>query len=69
MGEPDPVEQRRGVVGVVVVRGEQAERLERPDARVHAAGLEHHADAGHDRGVVGDGVEPEHRYAPGGGRR
>ena len=44
VAEADEVEQPLGVVGVVVERGEESERLERAHARVQAALLEHHAD-------------------------
>ena len=43
--EADEREQPLGIVGIVVVRGEQLERLERLDPRVQATLLEHHAHA------------------------
>ena len=54
--QPDPLEQRLGVGGVVVVGGEEAEDLGGADAGVEAALLEHHADAADDGGVVGERV-------------
>ena len=48
-----------GVLGVVVVAGEEVEHLGRAEHRVDAAALEHHADPGHQGGVVADRVEPE----------
>ena len=44
VAQPDDVEQSLGRFGIVVVRGEQAQQLERPQARVQPAVLEHHAD-------------------------
>ena len=68
VAQPDEVEQPLGVVGVVVERGEQPQRFERPHARVQPALLEHHADARAQRGRVARRVEAEdpHRAGVGG---
>ena len=60
-GETDPVEQRDGVERVVVEGARTAAAPPRADARVHAARLQHDAHAPGQRGVVGDGIEPERR--------
>ena len=46
LAEADEVEEPVGIVGVVVVGREELERLERPDPRIEATVLEHHADLG-----------------------
>ena len=58
-GQPDLVEQGVGVVGVVVVGGEQVEHLGGPEHRVDAALLQHHPDPAHQGGVVAARVEAE----------
>ena len=57
--EPDPFDQLVGILGIVVVPGEEMEDLGRAEHRVDAAALEHHADPGNQLGVVPAGVEPE----------
>ncbi len=57
--EADEVEQVGRWEGVDVVAGEEVQDAARPEHRVHAPALEHDADAAAERGVVGDGVEPE----------
>ena len=51
--EADPLEEVVGVLGVVVVGGEEVEDLGRAEHGVDAAPLQHHPDAGHQGGVVG----------------
>ena len=68
--QADEVEQLVRRDGVGVVAGEEAQDAVRPEHGVDAAALEHDADAAAERGVVGDGVEPEDprpRRRPGGG--
>ena len=64
--EAHPVEQRLGILGIGVERGEQPEHLEGPDARVHAAALQHHPDGPRQALVVG---RPGRGRAPGPGPR
>ena len=68
-GQPEPVEQLAGSSGLRVEGGGVAQHLGRPQRRVDAALLQHHADALGQRPVVGDGVEPEHPHRPAAGRR
>ncbi len=65
MAEADTFEQRVGILGVVVVRREQPQRLTRMDAGIHAAGLQHGADPADERRVVGDRIEAEHAHVSG----
>src|SRR4051812_3093149 len=60
--EPDQAEQPLRVVGIVVVRREELQCLERTHARVEAALLEHHADAGPQPGTVAPRVDAEHAH-------
>ena len=60
--EADQLQQSFRVVGVVVVRREEPKRLERADAGVEPAVLEHHPDAGSQRRAVAPGIEPEHAH-------
>ena len=62
--QPDAGKQRVRVVGVVVERREQPDRLRHPDPRVDAARLQHHADASGERGVIAPRVEPEYAHRP-----
>ena len=57
--QADQVEQLVRRHGIGVVAGEEAQDAVRPEHGVDAAALEHDADAAAERGVVGDGVEPE----------
>ena len=63
--EPDQVEQPFRVVGVVVVGGEQLQRLERLHARVEPAFLQHHADARAQLVAVAPRVDAEHAHLAG----
>ena len=58
------VEQRLGVLGVVVVVGEEAQHAARSHDRVDPAALEHDAHAGHQATMVGGRVETEHPHRP-----
>ena len=60
--EADEVEQPVGVVGVVVVGGEELQCLERADARVEPAVLEHHADLRAELRAVAPRVDAEHAH-------
>ena len=62
---PTSCEQPFGVVGVVVVRGEELQRLERAHARVEPALLEHHADARAQLVAVAPRVDAEHAHLAG----
>jgi len=62
--EADGTEQRAPVERVVVVGGEETERLGWSHRRVDAARLEHHPDASPDGGGVAHRVEPEHPDGP-----
>ncbi len=66
--QPDEVEEPVGVVGRVVVRGEQPEGLEGADTGIEAALLEHHADPGAQARAVTHGVETEDPHGPAVGR-
>ena len=65
VAQADDVEQRSGDSAVVVVRGEQPQQLERPQARVQAALLEHHADLRAELAAVAHGIEPEDAHRAG----
>ena len=60
-GEAEPVDQGAHVEGRRVQRGPVAQHLRHPHRGVDAALLQHHADAGRERGVVAGGVEAEDR--------
>jgi hypothetical protein len=60
--QPDEVEHRVGGIGVVVVRREQAQQLERAQTRVQAARLEHHAHLRAEATPVAHRIESEHAY-------
>ena len=62
--EPDEVEQPLGVVGIVVERGEQPQRLERPQARVSPPSWSITPMRGRSARAVGHRVEPEHAHLP-----
>ena len=64
VAETDELEQGVGVLGVVVVGGEEAEHLGRAQHRVDAPLLEHDSDAGHEGGVVAPGSSPSTRTFP-----
>jgi len=59
---PHQLQEPDRVVGVVVVAGEQLQRLERAHARVDPALLQHHPDARAELDALGDGVEAEHAH-------
>ena len=61
--QPHPLDELVGVLGVVVVGGEEVEYLGRAEHGVDAAPLQHDPDAAHQLGVVAAWVEAEH---PGG---
>ena len=65
--QADEVEQLVRGHGIGVVAREQVEDPARPEHRVDAAALEHDADAAGERGVVGDGIEPEDPHVAGDG--
>ena len=68
--EADEVEQPVGIVGVVVVRSEELQRLERADARVEPAVLEHDADLRAElRARLARGRRPSTRTTPASARR
>ena len=56
VAQTNQVEQPFWVIGVVVVRLEQAQDFERPQAGVHPALLQHHADQRAHAGTVGPRV-------------
>ena len=65
VAEADDVEQRVGRFGIVVVRGEEPQQLERPQPGIQAALLQHHADARAQLRAVAIGVEAEHAHRAG----
>ena len=63
--QPHRVEQTLWIFGVVVVRREEAQQLERLEPGIEAAFLQHHADARAQTRAVAHRVEAEHANCAG----
>ena len=59
VGETNKVQQFDRIGRILAVAGEKAEHLERADAGVHPAGLEHHADTADESGMVTSGIQTQ----------
>ena len=64
LSKSDEVEQRVGILGRLVVRGEQPQQLEGPQARIQPTRLQHDPDLGTQTSAVPYGIEAKDPHCP-----